>query len=123
MRTTIVLPVSRPDWLPIVFAALELLDCDREQTSLLTYVDGDASLFLTARNLTEQSKFASRLCIQRKPDSRPRYDLRARRIRISTLHNELKQHVPGCDYVFSIEDDGTFRPDALRRLLNCRLPA
>ena len=115
---TIVLPVSRPDWLPIVFAALELLECDREKTNLLVLVDGNANLFLTARNLTESSKFASRLCIQRKSDGNPRYDLRARRIRISTLHNEMKQHVPDCDYVWSIEDDGTFQPDALKRLLN-----
>jgi len=111
--------VSRPDWLPIVFAALELLDCDREQTSLLTYVDGDASLYLAARNLTESSKFASRLCIQRKPDSRSRYDLRARRIRIASLHNEMKQHVPmDCDYVFSIEDDTVIPPYALTKLMH-----
>jgi len=106
----------------MILASLEMLDCDREQTSILTLVDGDASLFLTARNLTEQSKFASRLCIQRKPDGRPRYDLRARRLRISSLHNEMKRHIPAdCDYVFSLEDDGVIKPDALKRLLNVYL--
>jgi hypothetical protein len=30
---------------------------------LLAFVDGDADLFLTARNLVEQSKFAERLCV------------------------------------------------------------
>jgi hypothetical protein len=46
-----------------VFASLELLKCDRERTSLLAFVNGEADLF-TARNLVEQSKFAERLCIQ-----------------------------------------------------------
>jgi hypothetical protein len=58
------------------------------------------------------------LCIQRKPDGRPRYDLRARRIRIATIHNAIRELVPACDYVFLLEDDGLFKPDALKRLLN-----
>jgi hypothetical protein len=113
------MPVSRPDFLPMIFSALELLDCDREQTSLLTYVDGDASLFLTARNLTEQSKFASRLCIQRTPDIQLRqYDRLRRRIRIAENANAMRELIPACDYVFSIEDDGPLPQDALKRLLN-----
>lgn len=95
------------------------MECDREQTSLLVMVDSsDADLFIQARNLTESSKFAERLCIQRKPDgSQFRYSLQHRRLRISDVHNELRQHVPACDYVFGLEDDGTFRPDALKQLL------
>ena len=31
---------------------------------MLAFVDGEADLFLTARNLVEQSRFAERLCIQ-----------------------------------------------------------
>ena len=46
-----------------VFASLELLECERDRTSLLAFVAGDADLFLTARNLVEQSKFAERLCV------------------------------------------------------------
>jgi len=95
------------------------LECDRESTSLLCLVDGPADLFLQTRNYTEQSKFASRLCIQRKPDGRPRFDLRARRIRIASLHNDMRERIPSdCDYVFSVEDDGVVRLDALKRLLN-----
>jgi len=35
-----------------------------ERTNLLAFVDGEADLFLAARNLVEQSKFAERLCVQ-----------------------------------------------------------
>jgi hypothetical protein len=54
--TTIILPINREQHLLKVFASLELLECDRESTSLLAFVDGEADLFSTARNLVEQSK-------------------------------------------------------------------
>jgi len=50
---TIILPISREQHLLKVFASLELLECERDRTSLLAFVDGDADLFLTARNLVE----------------------------------------------------------------------
>jgi len=34
------------------------------RTNLLAFVDGEADLFLAARNLVEQSKFAERLGVQ-----------------------------------------------------------
>jgi hypothetical protein len=60
---TIILPISREQHLLKVLASLELLECERDQTSLLAFDDGDADLFLTARNLVEQSKLAERLCV------------------------------------------------------------
>jgi hypothetical protein len=56
--TTIILPISREQHLLKVFASLELLECDRQRTSLPAFVDGESDLFMTARNLVEQSKFA-----------------------------------------------------------------
>jgi hypothetical protein len=50
---TIILPISREQHLLKVFASLELLECERDWTSLLAFVDGDADLFLTARSLVE----------------------------------------------------------------------
>jgi hypothetical protein len=61
---TIILPISREQHLLKVFTSSEMLECDRERTSLLAFVDGEAELFLTARNLVEQSKFSERLCVQ-----------------------------------------------------------
>jgi hypothetical protein len=116
--TTIILPVSREQHLLKVFASLELLECDRERTSLLAFVDGEAGLFLTARNLVEQSKFAERVCIQGNiPGPRKEFSINTRRRRIAAIHNEMRKLLPPCDYVFLIEDDGVLPPDALSRLL------
>jgi hypothetical protein len=62
--TKIILPVSREQHLLRVFASLEILECDRERTGLLVYVDGDEALYEVVANLVDQSKFAEHLCVQ-----------------------------------------------------------
>ena len=97
---------------------LELLECDRERTSLLAFVDGEADLFLSARNLVDQSKFAERLCVQGDiPGPRREFSINTRRRRIAAIHNEIRKLIKPCEYVFLIEDDGVLPPDALSRLL------
>jgi hypothetical protein len=116
--TTLILPISREQHLLKVFASLELLECDRERTSLLAFVDGEADLFSTARNLVEQSKFAERLCVQGTiPGERREFSINTRRRRIAAIHNEIRKLIKPCEYVFLIEDDGVLPPDALSRLL------
>jgi hypothetical protein len=116
--TTIILPISREQHLLKVFASLELLECDRERTSLLAFVDGEADLFLTARNLVEQSKFAERLCVQGDiPGQRKEFSINTRRRRIAAIHNEIRKLIKRCEYVLLIEDDGVLPPDALSRLV------
>jgi len=98
---------------------LELLECDRERTSLLAYVDGEADLFLTARNLVQQSKFKERLCIQGNiPGERREFSINTRRRRIAAIHNEIRKLIKPCEYVFLIEDDGVLPATALGRLLS-----
>lgn len=117
MRTTIILPVSRAEHLDAIFARLEMLKCDRTKTNLLVIVDGDVNLFVKARNYVEMSKFHERLCIQFKSKHAFRhFDYMARRLRISDIHNELKQYIKDCDYVFGLEDDTIIPLDALERL-------
>lgn len=117
-RTTIILPVSRETYLDAIFARLEMLKCDKEKTNLLVVVDGDAKLFVKARNLTEMSKFAQRLCIEFKSKHKKRhYDVYGRRRRISDIHNLIKEHIQDCDYIFSLEDDTIFQLNALELLL------
>ena len=116
---TILLPCSRPDFLDTVFASLEFLDCGREEVNLLTIVDGDNELFVNVRNRTETSKFGERLCVQFPSDEPMRnYNFMRRRHRISAIHNFAKQHIKKCHYIWCIEDDGQFRPDALKKLLH-----
>lgn len=118
MTTTIFLSVSRADHLDRVFAALELLTCDRAQTGLLAYVDGDQTLTELTRTYVEHSKFAKRRCVQRH-DPKPvlKYDIRQRRLRIAAIKNESRALVGDCQYVFSVEDDTIVPPHALERLM------
>jgi hypothetical protein len=61
---------------------------------LLAFVDGEADLFLTARNLVEQSKFAERQCIQGDmPGERREFSINTRRRRIAAVHNEIRKLV------------------------------
>ena len=116
--TTIILPISRDQHLLKVFASLELLECDRERTSLLAVVDGEPDLFRTALNLVEQSKFAQRLCVQGDiPGPRKEFSINTRRRRIAAIHNEIRKLIKPCEYVFLIEDDGVLPAHALSRLL------
>jgi hypothetical protein len=116
--TTIVLLASRNQHLLKVFASLELLECDRERTSLLAFVDGEADVFLTTRNLVEQSKFSERLCVQGEiPGPRREFSINTRRRRIAAIHNEIRKLIKPCEYVFLIEDDGVLPAHALSRLM------
>jgi hypothetical protein len=88
---TIILPISREQHLLKVFASLELLECERDRTSLLAFDDGDADLFLTARNLVEQSKFAERVCVQGEiPGERREFSINTRRHRIAAMDRVIR---------------------------------
>jgi len=116
-RVTIILPVSRKEYIHQVFASLEMLECDRERTNLLVIVDGKPDLFVEARNFCEGSKFDQKLCLEFKSKHVLRhFDIPGRRMRISDIHNFAKQHIINCDYVFGVEDDTIIPPHALKNL-------
>lgn len=105
MQTTIVLLVSRDTFLEEVFESLDKLRCDISQTALLCIVDGEADLFVKARNMVEMSKYGERLCLHEKRTRKIRqFDITGRRKRISYLHNVARTHV-NTEYVFGVEDD------------------
>ena len=114
---TIVLTVSRSDFLTEVLSGLELLDCDASYTNLLCIVDGDTSLYTKVRNLVQDTKFNTRLTIQY-PDRKPikRFDYIARRKRITAIHNFAKEQVGIADYVLLTEDDTIIPPNTLKTL-------
>lgn len=117
MIVNIFVPISREWFLERLFASLETLKCDREQTNLLVYVDGDSKLFVKARNFTAASKFKERLCIQGKNRAVSHYGIRQRRYRIAKIKNESKDLMKSGDFVFCVEDDTLVPPYALDRLL------
>ena len=87
--------------------------------NLLAFVDGEADLFLIARNLVEQSKFAERLCVQGNiPGERREFSINTRRRRIAAIHNEMRKLIKSCDYFLLTEDDTVMPSDALSKLVS-----
>jgi hypothetical protein len=118
-NVTIVLPISRPDFLKRIFAQLEFLACDANSTNLVTIVDGNQQLVDMASALTEASKFKQKICRARGKGIPSSGGIRQRRNRIAVIHNEIRaiiKNIPS-DYVFSLEDDTLFPTNTLERLL------
>lgn len=114
--TTILLLVSREEYLYDVFKSLEDLECDLNKTHLLCIVNGDNHLFVKTRNLVEISKYKERLTLQVKPKEKLRqYDISGRRQKIADLHNFAKEHIK-TNYVFGVEDDTIIPSNALIKL-------
>lgn len=116
---TIILAVSREAYLEKVITSLELLECNPRETNILCIVDGTPELYVKVRNLIMTTKFQNRLTVQFEGVGKPsRYDKKERRKRIAAIHNQARQLlVQNTDFVFSVEDDTTFGPRALKRLL------
>jgi len=118
MVVTIVMPVSRPDFLKRIFAQLDMMECDAESTNLLCYVDGPVDLFAKTRDMVVQTKFHEKLCVYRKKGLPNISHLRQRRKRIADIHNEIKGMIGTCDFIFLIEDDTLFPTNTLKKLLH-----
>lgn len=117
-EVTIVIPISRFDYLDKLFTSLEFLECDRRFTNLLTLVDGDSNLYVNVRNRTDKTKFANRLCVQfTSSQSLKQYDILRRRTRISEIHNKAKSLIGTSKYVLGIEDDTIVPSNALVQLV------
>lgn len=116
--TTIILPISRADYLEGLFARLEDLQCDQEKTNLLCIVDGNPNLFVNVRNRVDQSKFKEKLCVKLSSKKKLKhYSYLERRVKISEIHNEFKKYIKNCRYVFGLEDDTFIQPSTLKKLL------
>lgn len=117
--TTIILTVSRSDYLEQVVSRIELLECDPTQVNILAIVDGDDALYIKVRNRIQLTKFENRLVVRSDlPTLPPRYDLLERRNRIATIHNQARgliAHTNG--YVFCVEDDTIIPRRSLERLM------
>jgi hypothetical protein len=117
---TIILLVSRDDFLDKVITSIELLECNRDETNLLCIVDGEDSLFVKARNMVNDTKFKERLTVRLDIDERPsNYNIPKRRIHITAAHNQARELVNDKQqYVLLVEDDTTFGIYTLKRLLS-----
>lgn len=118
MEITIVIPCSRPDFLQRIFSQLDMMDCQRDKTNILAYVDGDQRLFEKVQHFITHSNFAKKNVVFRAKGLPNVGSIRARRQRISDIHNEVKKHIGACDYIWLIEDDTLFPMNALKKLVD-----
>lgn len=113
---TIVLPISRTDFLRPVFECLKNLDKPSD-TELLIITDGNEYLQKAVDKRIEGLKF-ERIRVINFGDT-PGEDIDSRRYRISAIHNKAKYYVPDdCEYVLLLEDDTIYPKDTLTKMLN-----
>lgn len=112
------MPVSRETFLHRIFAQLDMMECDKENTNLLVYVDGTQELWEKARNFVVNSKFKDKLCVYRKKGLPNINHISSRRKRIAAIHNEMKEIVNYADYVLLLEDDTLVPLNTLKKLLD-----
>lgn len=111
---TVVLPVSRKDYLLPVFKSLDGL-LKPDQTELLLIIDGNKELEMMVDQCLDFVHF-SRIQVRNFGDA-PASELNDRRKRISEIHNFAKQFIPDeCQQVFLVEDDTVFQAEALVQL-------
>ena len=102
---TIVLPISRTDFLKPVFDSLEALH-KPENTELLIITDGNQALQMAVDKRLDQLNF-KRIQVLNFGDT-PADTIDSRRYRISAIHNFARHHIPEeADFVMLLEDDTT----------------
>ncbi len=118
-RTTLILPISRSDYIDEFITSIELLDCDIHKISLLAIIDGDTNLYIKVRNRFNELKYHEKLVVHYKSNQiKSNYDVLARRIRIADIHNFAREYVKNTEYVMVVEDDTIVPRDAYKKLYN-----
>ncbi len=111
---TIILPISRTDFLRPVFECLKNLN-KPDDTELLIITDGDESLEQAVDKRLDTISFAKVQVISY--GEKPATTINERRYRIADIHNKAKHYVSEiAHYVFCIEDDTTYPADTLVKL-------
>lgn len=114
MKTTAILPVSRPKYLDRVIESL--LNQTVEIESLIVIFDGSDQDFITVRNKVMETYMDNRLCVK-SMNRHPAHTIVERRWHIVSIHNQMRELIGDCDWVFSVEDDGILPENALEELI------
>lgn len=114
--TTLVLPISRMDYLRPVFNCLKMLR-KPDDTELIIIIDGSEELQKAVDRRLDSLDYKKIQVINF--GDKPGEDINTRRFRISEIHNTLRHFIPNyCDYVFSIEDDTVYPMNTLTKMIN-----
>lgn len=112
---TVLLPISRTEYLRAVFNCLAELDKPKD-TELIIITDGNRELEQAVNYKLESINF-HRIQIISFGDT-PAEDIDSRRYRISAIHNKAKHFVSeDCDYVMLVEDDTVYPSNTLDQFL------
>lgn len=114
MKITAILPVSRTQYLDRVIESL--LNQTVVPRNLVVVFDGIDSEYLSVRNRIVQLEGINTVCVVSRNDSIA-HSISERRMHIVNVHNQMREIIADCDWVFSIEDDGILPPDALEKLI------
>lgn len=113
-KITTILPVSRIKYLDRVLDSLLKQTVKIEK--LIVVFDGPESEFVRVRNKISELDIEHTLCVPSK-DTRPAHTIAERRWHIVRTHNQLRELVGDCEWVFSVEDDGILPNNALQLLI------
>lgn len=114
MKITTILPVSRIKYLDRVLDSL--LNQTVEIENLIVVFDGPDHEFLQVRNKIAELYIENKLCVPTS-NSRMAYTIAERRWHIVAIHNQIRELLGDCDWVFSVEDDGILPENALEDLI------
>lgn len=114
---TVILPISRKEYMLPMFKCLEELEKPKD-TELLLVVDGDRELHEMVESLLDVLTGKYRRIQVRDFGDSPAAALDDRRYRIANIHNFTKQFLSEDNkYVFLVEDDTNFPKDALTKMI------
>lgn len=113
MKITAILPISRLTFLERVLESLE--NQTIKPDNLVVIFDGEDKDFIQVRNRIVEIEGA--ICVPSN-NVKTAHSIPDRRRHISNIHNQFREVIGECDWVFSIEDDGIFPEDALEHLVD-----
>jgi glycosyltransferase involved in cell wall biosynthesis len=114
MKITTILPVSRTSYLDRVLDSLK--NQTYKPNNLIVIFDGYDKDYVTVRNKVVELDFDNVLCVP-SLNQRAAFTIAERRNHIVNIHNQARELIGDCDWVFSIEDDGVLPHDALAKLV------
>lgn len=114
MKITTILPVSRIQYLDRVLESLN--NQTYKANNLVVVYDGFDTNFLEVRNKIVEQKYERAICVPSN-NTNQAFTIVERRQHITNIHNQMREIIGDCDYIFSIEDDGILPPDALEKLV------
>lgn len=114
MKITTILPVSRTSYLDKVLESL--VNQTYKPDNIIVVFDGNDNEFLAVRNKIIELKNIDKV-VMVSNSLAVAHTIPDRRRHIVNIHNQIREIMTDCDWVFSIEDDGILPSDALEKLV------